>query len=311
MAEVLGLAPARLRPVGLRAVAAAAICVLLGLAATQPIVRTTRTEHVRRSSQVLFVVDVSRSMLASDGPAGRSRLERAKSIVLGLRGAVPGVPAGVAGLTDRILPYALATSDGATFEDVVRRSVLVEAPPPQQVARNATSFEALAAVPTSGFFPRSATRRTCVLVTDGESTPYSTADVASALRGGRGCGLLVVQIWAPGERVYGVGGEPEAAYRPDTAAPTSVRRLAQVTGGRSFDAGQTAEAAAALRRQAEVGPVGGATIVERRRRLAPLLAAAALVLAVGLATAALRPTLLARGVRGEYPDAMTAQDRAA
>ena len=84
MAEVLGLAPARLRPVGLRAVAAAAICVLLGLAATQPIVRTTRTEHVRRSSQVLFVVDVSRSMLASDGPAGRSRLERAKSIVLGL-----------------------------------------------------------------------------------------------------------------------------------------------------------------------------------------------------------------------------------
>jgi hypothetical protein len=309
VAAVLGLAPARVRPVGPRAAGAAAICVLLGLAATQPIVRTTRTEHVRRSSQLLFVVDVSRSMLASEGPAGRSRLERAKSIVLRLRGVVPDVPAGVAGLTDRVLPYALGTSDEATFEEVVRRSVQVEAPPPQEVARNATSFAALAAVPTSGFFPRSAAHRTCVLVTDGESTPYSTGDVASALRRERGCSLLVVQVWAPGERIYGVGGKPEAAYRPDSAAPTSVRRLAQVTGGEHFDAGQIAGAAAALRRHTEVGPLGGTTVVERRRRLAPVLAAAALVLAIGLATAALRPIPLVRGVRGEYPDAMTAQDR--
>ena len=42
--------------------------------------RRRRTEHVRESSQVLFVVDVSRSMLASDGPAAtlttRARQER-------------------------------------------------------------------------------------------------------------------------------------------------------------------------------------------------------------------------------------------
>ena len=303
----LGLPPAGLRPLGPRAATAVAICALLGLAATQPVVQTTRTEHVRKSSQVLFVVDVSRSMLASDGPAGPSRLERARSVVRHLRRAVPDVPVGVAGLTDRILPYVLATSDEATFEDVVGRSVLIEAPPPQEVARNATSFGPLAGVPTSGFFPRSATRRTCVLVTDG--APYSTADVARALDGRGGCSLLVVQVWAPGERVYGALGKPESAYRPDDAAPTSVRRLAAVTRGQSFDAGQTARAAASLRRHAEVGPTGRAKLVERQRPLAPLLAGVALALAVALAAAILRPPL-ARGARGAYAGAMTAEDRA-
>jgi hypothetical protein len=311
VAEVLGLAPARLRPVGLRAATAVAICALLGLAATQPIVRTTRTEHVRRSSQVLFVVDVSRSMLASDGPDRPSRLERARNVVLRLRRAVPDVPAGVAGLTDRVLPYVFATSDGTTFENVVRRSVLIEAPPPQVVARNATSFDALAAVPTSGFFPRSATHRTCVLVTDGETGPYSTFDVAHALDGARGCSLLVVQVWAPGERVYGVDGQPEAAYRPDDAAPTTVRRLAQVTRGQSFDSSETAQAAASLRRHAEAGPSGRATVVERQRRLTPLLAGVALALAVGLAAATLRLARFGATVQDAYPDGMRAQDRAA
>ena len=311
VAEVLGLAPARLRPVGLRAATAVAICALLGLAATQPIVRTTRTEHVRRSSQVLFIVDVSRSMLASNGRDGPSRLERARSVVLSLRRAVPDVPAGVAGLTDRVLPYVFATSDEATFEDVVRRSILIEAPPPQVVARNATSFDALAAVPISGFFSRSATYRTCVLVTDGETGPYSTAEVADALGGARGCSLLVVQVWAPGERVYGVDGKPEAAYRPDDSAPTTVRRLAQVTRGQSFEFSQTAQAAAALRRHAEAGPSGRATVVERQRRLAPLLAGVALALAVGLAAATLRLARFGARVPGAYPDGMRAQDRAA
>ena len=127
----------------------------------------------------------------------------------------------------------------------------------------------LAGVPTSGFFPRSATRRTCVLVTDGETAPYSTADVARALDGRGGCSLLVVQVWAPGERVYGALGKPESAYRPDDAAPTSVRRLAAVTRGQSFDAGQTARAAASLRRHAEVGPTGRAKLVERQRPARP------------------------------------------
>ena len=145
-------------------------------------------------------------------------------------------------------------------------------------------------------------------MTDGETAPYSTADVAHALDGRTGCSLLVVQVWAPGERVYGVGGKPESAYRPDEAAPTSVRRLAAVTRGQSFDAGQTARAAAALRRHAEVGPLGRASSSSAnagsRRSSRPSHWCLR-------SRSRHRPaTALARGARGEYAGAMKAQDRA-
>ncbi|HEY1318034.1 MAG TPA: VWA domain-containing protein [Gaiella sp.] len=310
VAAILGLTPA---PLGLnvpRAACAVTICVLLGLAAAQPVVQTTGSERVRRSSEVLFVVDVSRSMLASGGRDGPTRLERAKDVVLALHRAVPDVPAAVAGLTDRVLPYVFATSDDGTFENVVRRSVAVEAPPPQDVARNATSFGALAAVQSSGFFPSSARHRTCVLVTDGETAPYSSADVAAALGGGRGCSLLVVQVWAPGERVYGADGRPEAAYRPDGTARSLVQRLAQVTSGQSFDAAQAPQAARALRLLAEVGPTERVTAVERQRRLAPALAAMALALAVALALSA-RPEEFRARAPHAYSADMHPTDRAA
>jgi hypothetical protein len=310
VATILGLPPAPLRLDVPRVACAAAICVLLGLAAAQPVLQTTGNERVRRSSEVLFVVDVSRSMLASQGPAGSTRLDRARRVVLDLRRAVPDVPAAVAGLTDRVLPYVFATSDESTFENVVARSVAVEAPPPQDVARNATNFGALAAVTSSGFFPSSATHRTCVFVTDGETAPYSSGGVAAALDGPRGCSLLVVQVWAPDERVYGVDGLPEAAYRPDGAARSLVQRLAQVTSGQSFDAGHVHQAARALRRVAEIGPTENVTSVERQRRLAPALALAALVLAVALAASALRPGRRA-GTARAYSGDMHARERAA
>ena len=54
------------------------------------------------------------------------------------------MPAGVAGLTDRVLPYSFPTATAATFDDVLAHSVLVEAPPPQESSTVATSFDALA-----------------------------------------------------------------------------------------------------------------------------------------------------------------------
>lgn len=311
VAASLGLVPGAARPIVPRAATAAAICALLGLAAAQPVLETTGAQRVRRASEVLFVVDVSRSMLASDGPTGATRLVRAKSAVLRLRRAVPDVPVAVAGLTDRVLPYVFATTDESTFENVVRRSVAIEAPPPQEVARNATSFGALAALSAYGFFPASAAHRTCVLVTDGESAPYSSADVAEALNGARGCSLLVLQVWASGERVYDSGGRPEAAYRPDAAARSSVRQLAQATRGEAFDVTQAEQAGAALRRLAETGPTVRVGVVERQRRLAPALAAAALLLAIGLVASALRPRRFRASTPQTYSAVMHAKDRAA
>jgi hypothetical protein len=310
-AAFLGLTPGPSTPNLPRTAAAAGICVLLGLAAAQPVLESTGSERVRRSSQALFVVDVSRSMLASQEAGGPTRLERAKEVVLRLRRAVPDVPAGIAGLTDRVLPYVFATSDEATFESVLRRSVAIEAPPPEEVARNATSFGALAAVPTSGLFAPSASRRTCVLVTDGETGQYSSASVAAALGGPRGCSLLVVQVWQPGERIFGPDGRPEAAYRPDEAARSAVHRLAEATRGRDFDAGDTGSAAAALRGLAATGPTGRTTVVERQRPLAPWLAAAALVLAVALGAAAFLPLPVRARTSGAYPGPVPAEEHPA
>ena len=47
---------------------------LLGVAASQPVLRTTHSIPVRSDAEVLFVIDGSRSMLASSAPGARTRL---------------------------------------------------------------------------------------------------------------------------------------------------------------------------------------------------------------------------------------------
>ena len=129
------------------------------------------------------------------------------------------MPAGLAGLTDRTLPYLFPTLDARTFATTLREAVVLESPPPQQVARVATSFDALAALGARGFFAPGLERRVCVVLTDGESAPFAGAD--------RGCRLVVVQLWDPGERIYS-DGKPEPQYRPDDAAPALASRLGPV-----------------------------------------------------------------------------------
>ena len=258
VARALGLRAGRPRSALVRPVAAAVVCTLLGLAAAQPVLVSTETHRVRTHSQVLFVIDVSRSMLAAASPRSPTRLERARAAVARLRGDVADVPAGLAGLTDRVLPYSFPAATAATFDEVLAHSVLVEAPPPQDVSTVATSFDALSALARDGFFAAAATWRTCVLVTDGESRPFSAEGMAQALAT-HGCSLIVVRVGGPGEHVYSADGEPEAGYRPDPAALASVRRLAAATGGTAADESDLGQAASALRRLAERGPVARAS----------------------------------------------------
>ena len=58
-------------------VALAGVICLLAAAAAQPVVQRTATRYVRAEAEVLFVLDVSRSMLARAEPASRTRFERA------------------------------------------------------------------------------------------------------------------------------------------------------------------------------------------------------------------------------------------
>jgi hypothetical protein len=217
-----------------------------------------------------------------------------------LRAAVPDVPAGVSGLTDRVLPYAFPTLNGSTFEDTVRRSVVVEAPPPQQVDTVATSFDALAALPRAGFFAPGARDRTCVLVTDGESRPFSAAAVGRALRGPRGCRLVAVRIGGPDERVFRRGGRPEGLYRPDVTAEDKVERLAAAAGGSAYDEARLDEAAQAVRTAADRGPTSRAGTTVSARPLAPYLAALALALVLLIVVLRLATATLRKETRVSY-----------
>jgi hypothetical protein len=285
-ARLLGLEPVGYRRLALPAALAACICISLGVAAAQPALRTTHRQAVRTQSQVFFVVDVSRSMAAAGTFRTRTRLERARSDVAVLRAAVPDVPSGLAGATDRVLPYLFPTARAAAFAETLRSSVLLESPPPQQVSTNATSFDALASLAGDRFFDRAADRRTCVFVSDGETRSYSVATVARALAGPRGCRLLILHVGGSDERVFGVDGSPEAGYAPDPAAAATTRQLAEAAGGKAFGEGELGAAAAALRGAAQVGPVRREAAGVANRPLAPY--AAALALALALALAALR-----------------------
>jgi hypothetical protein len=286
--SVLGLPRGSRRPVALAAGLAAAVFILLGLAAMQPAIRTTDRVEVRTQSQVFYVVDMSRSMAASPGPAGRTRLERARAVVARLHAAAADVPSGLAGLTDRILPYLFPTVSAAAFDETLAHSVLIESPPPQRVSVTATSFGALSSLARDGFFDRAAAHRTCVLVTDGESSSYSTSDVARALTGDRGCRLVVVRVGSAADRVYDADGRAEAGYAPDPAAGAKVEQLAEAAGGRVFGDADLGVAASAVRRAAEIGPVHEAPRRQTKRLLGPYLAFAAFALAAVLVGLRLR-----------------------
>jgi hypothetical protein len=196
-----------------------------------------------------------------------------------LRNAIADVPAGVLTLTDRVLPDLLPVADHAGFDAVVTKAVRIESPPPQQTAARATSYAALSQIATGNDFAPGAAKKIVVLLTDGESEPVPTSDVARALAGYR---FLTVQFWRSNESVYEPDGTREAAYRPDPTARATLHDLAAALGGRSFDESSLGGATSYLRALAGTGPTAPAAATARRRLpLAPYVAVAALLVLLG------------------------------
>ena len=258
-------------------VALAAVPVLLGLAAAQPAIRAPKTASVRTDAQAMFVLDTSRSMLASAGPGEPSRLARAQRAAVRLRSAIDDVPAGVGTLTDRALPNLLPIADTATFDATVGRALGIERPPPQEVNVNATTLAPLTELATQGYFSPSARRKLLFVLTDGETRSYDVGEVGRTLRAGRGVSLILVHFWKPGERVYRQSGRPEAAYFPHEESRRELDRLAAATEGASF--GEDELGAVEARARSDLG--SGQTAVQGIRPntipLAPYLAAASLI----------------------------------
>jgi VWA domain-containing protein len=270
----LGL-PAPERATELRPLLAASAVALAGFAAAQPAL--TRASHPRSRTdvQAVFVLDTSRSMAASSSPTSPTRLDRAAAAAVVLRHAIPDVPAGVLTLTDRVLPDLLPVSDVGGFDGVVNRAVRIESPPPQATSVRATTFAALGQIASGDVFPQSATKRIIVLLTDGESGPVRTSEVARTLAGYR---FEAVRLWAANESVFKEDGRPEAAYRPDPSGRVVLGDLASSLGGKLFEQDQLKAATRYLRTLAGSGStVAGAATEEHRYPLGPYVGLLALV----------------------------------
>ena len=273
--RALSLPPPGRRALVTQILAAAAALALLGAAAAQPTLRHGTAHRIRADVQVLFVFDTSRSMAASRSASSPTRLARAAAAAKRLRAEIPDVEAGVASLTDRVLPHLLPVADPATFDKTVDDAIGIEAPPPRVSAVRATTFEALNAIRTGNLFAPTAKRRILVLLTDGESQLFNAPEVGRGLSGMR---LLAVRFWSAHESIFGTAGDADAAYRPDPTSAEIVAELARIMRGRSADEGRLGAAGTALRHLAGTGPTIEAPSEDRPSTpLAPYVAALALL----------------------------------
>lgn len=272
-----------------RPLVASGAIALLGLAASQPALTHTTSARSRIDAQAVFVFDVSRSMAAAASPTSPTRLDRAAAAALKLRAAIGDVPSGVLTLTDRVLPDLLPVADRTGFDGVVDGAVRIESPPPHATAFRATSFAALSQIESGNVFAPSAKKRIVVLLTDGESDPVPTSDLARALAGYR---FEAIRFWQPNEAVFDADGKRESAYRPDPSSRLTLTDLAGALGGRSYDESQIRRAASRLRSFAGSGPTGAGPSTGRSRvPLAPWIALAALLaLLASLTPTAIRST---------------------
>ena len=265
----------------------AALVALVALTAAQPALTPDRTARTRRDVQALFVVDVSRSMAASAGPRSPTRLDRATEAARLLRARIPTVAAGIATLTDRVLPLLLPVPDATGFDRVLERGIAIESPPPQRSSVRATTYDALQQIPGAGYFDPQAAKRIVVVLTDGESAPLHTPDIVSAFSSG-GFRLLFVRVWGANESIYDANGRAEGGYRPDPTGGALLADLATALGTRSYDERARAAAGDRLAELAGSGPSRpSAGTVRTQTPLAPFTAALALVLAALLFRGAL------------------------
>lgn len=257
--------------------AAVASAIFLGAAAAQPVIERTRTLTTRTDAEVWIVLDVSRSMLAQRGLNSAMRIERAKAAASGLRASLPGVPVGLATITDRALPHLFPSPDEEVFAATLERSIGIERPPPRSsFLTGATKLDALAAIRTHRFFDPASRERLVVVLTDGETQPVAGARLGSLFRQPPAIETIFIQFWNEGERVYS-NGAPEPQYLPDPSARALLDGIAESIQGSVYAEGDVSAASAKARELVGSGP----TIVRGKHSgdvpLAPYLAAAVLL----------------------------------
>ena len=158
----------------------------------------------------------------------------------------------------------------------MERAVGIERPPPRSsINTNATSFDALATIPTQRFFSPEAKKRLLIVLTDGESQPVNIGRIARELRRPPAIDTVFVQFWNRDERVFTRGVAERVP--PDPGARAALDKLAEATGASVFGENELGAAARKARDLVHNGP----TVVEgsrtERHALAPYVAVAAML----------------------------------
>jgi hypothetical protein len=257
--------------------ALAGVAALLAVAAAQPVLREQQTHRVRTDAEAWVVLDTSRSMLARRGAGGETRLERAKAFARELRAVLPDVRVGVGSLTDRVLPHLFPSADADAYDATLRDAIGIERPPPSQFLRTRVStLIPLTDLRSANFFAPADRKRLVVVLTDGESQPFSPAKVGAQLAAAPRIDTIFVHFWNPGERVYS-GGKPEGAYRPDPSSGATVRELAAAAAGAAFGETRLGDVVARAERDLGSGPSASVGDATGQTRLAPWLSLATIL----------------------------------
>jgi hypothetical protein len=257
-----------------RPLALACAFALLGLAAAQPSLVQQRERVARTDAQMLVVLDNSRSMLASVRRGSPPRYRRAAAFAAGLRSALPEVPAGVASLNNRLLPYLFPTVDEQAYAAVVASAYGIQKPPPEIDSDPvATAFDQLSQVTTQTFFSRQARKRLLVVLSDAETRPFDPKATLSALRRAHTT-PVVVRFWHPGERIFGPG-RPVENYQ--STQPDELDRL-RAAGWAAYPEGELGAVVRRIRETIGSGPRATVGYERRETSIAPEIAFAALAL---------------------------------
>ena len=274
----IGLSQLGLRRIAVPAVLIAAVGLLAGLAAAQPVLRTVGDAAVRTDAAVWLVVDTSRSMAASAGPDAPTRLDRARALAFDLRERLGGFPVGVATISDRVLPHLFPSPDRASFAATMTRSVRIGRPTPAGDGLTGTNLTALSGIASQNYFLPAVRRRVAIVLTDADSDPLDAAALEDAFRSQPRTALLLVRVGGPDELVHDARGFPEPGYRTSPEASVLAAQVADAAGGRSYDEDDviavTAAARGFLGRDGETALRPGQ---ERRVALAPWAMALAAV----------------------------------
>lgn len=268
VSEVVGLPRASFLSALPNALALILLAALVALAAAQPVVSSVRPREGRTDAEAIFIMDISRSMLAAANRKSANRFERARDAARLMRAELPEIPVGVSSLTDRVLPHVFPSMSVNAFTATLERAIAIQRPPPNRSDGSiATSFASLAVLSNQNFFGRESERRLVVLFTDGESVPFDAFTVQRAFKQAR-ISLIFVLFWAPEERVYRRG-RPEPGYRPEPGTPERIAEIAEAIGASSFQENDLGGAIDTARRVLGRGPVGAHGEELQSRSLAP------------------------------------------